>query len=313
MVRRRLLLLAGNILGVWGQSPQRVCAIGVEVHPAHIEGLAPEPMGDVVHHPLDPHHPLGPAKAAKRGGGLRVRLQPVAHDPDVFEVIGVVGMEHRPVGHGDRKVLGPAAAGVLRELDPEDPAIRIHARAVVDPEVVALAGDREIVVAVVAHLGGPSRARRHQGAGDGERVALALLAAKAAAHPPHLDPNRVHRHPECVGHLVLDLGRVLRGGMDDHVTALLRQRKCRLPFEIEVLLPADLDTSLHDPGRARDGRCRIALLENPRTLLEAALGRHRLLDGEDRCFRRIGDLRQPRRFPGRQMRGCRHEEKGLAA
>jgi hypothetical protein len=65
--------------------------------------------------------------------------------------------------------------------------------------------------------------------------------------------------PERVGDLVLDLGRVLGGGMHDHVAALLRQGERGLAFEVEMLLPADLDPALDHVGRARERRVHVAL------------------------------------------------------
>jgi hypothetical protein len=46
---------------------------------------------------------------------------------------------------------------------------------------------------------------------------------------------------------------MLAGAGDHHVAALLRQRQRRLPFEVEMLLPADLDPVLDDMRRGGDG------------------------------------------------------------
>ena len=141
-------------------------------------------------------------------------------------------MEHRAVGHRQAEVHGPAAADRLSEIDGEQPPVAVHAHAVVDARVMTLAGHDEIVVPVIAHLDRPPGARGHHGAGDGEVVALALLAAEAAAHAPDLDAHGVHRQAQRIGHLVLDLGGMLRGGMHDHVAPLLRKRQCGLSLEV---------------------------------------------------------------------------------
>ena len=268
-------------------------------------------MGDMVDHPLDPEHPLGAAEAAEGGGRLGVGPQPVALDPHVLQMIGVVGMQHRPVADRQAQVLAPAAAGEVAERDPEDAARPVHPGAVADAEVVALAGDHHVVVAVVAHPDGAAEGAGDDGAGDGERVALAFLAAEAAAHPPHLDPDRVHRQAGRRGHLVLDLGRVLRRTLHRH-PVLGRQRQRDLAFEVEMLLPADVDPPLDDMRGAGDGAVRVAPRPDHRPALEPAAGGQRLLHGQDR--RQVADLDPalPRRLPRRDMAFRHHQKDRLA-
>ncbi len=250
-------------------------------------------MGDVIHHPFDPDHPLRAAEAAIGGRGLGVRLQPVAFDPDVVKVVGIVGMQHRPVRDRKRQIHRPAAARQLQEFDPCDAAPGIHTHTVVDAEVVALAGDRHVVVAVIAHLGGPPQKPRHQRAGYGQRVALAFLAAEAAAHAPAFHPHRVHRQANGLGHLVLDLCRMLGRGLDDHAP-FGRQRKRGLSFQVEVLLSAHGERSRDHLLRPGDGGRRVAFRPDDRATLEPAACGKRLIDGQDRGFLAIFDPALPR-------------------
>jgi len=73
-------------------------------------------MGDFIHHPFDPKHPLGAAKPAKGGGALGVGFQPVRGDPDMVQQVGIIRMQHGAVGHGQGEILRPAAAGVMCEI-----------------------------------------------------------------------------------------------------------------------------------------------------------------------------------------------------
>ena len=74
-------------------------------------------------------------------------------------------------------------------------------------------------------------------AGDQRR--LALLAAEAAAHAPHLDGDGVVGKAEHLGDGVLDLARMLRRGMDQHVARLAGDGVGDLTFEVEMVLAAD--------------------------------------------------------------------------
>jgi hypothetical protein len=177
---------------------------------------------------------------------------------------------------------------------------------------VALAGDDHVVVAVVAHLRGPPRERRDHRAGAGERVALAFLAAEAAAHAPHLDADGVHRKTQRLGHLVLDLGRVLGGGMDDHVAPLLREGERGLPFEVEVLLPADLEPAFDGDGRRRHGGGRVAAPVDAGAVLVAAVRGQRCVDGEERGEFAIPDTGEPDGAARREVRGRGDDEDRLS-
>ena len=304
VIRRGLqFLLCINTLGVRGQSPRR----GIEIDPPHRQRVQPQSERDVIHHPLDPHHPLRPAKAAKGGGALGVGAQPVAFDPHRRQVIGVVGVQHGAVGHRQRQILGPAAAHQMHELDPPHPALIVAPDPVAYAQIVALAGDHHVVVAIIAHLARPPGGARRQRTGDRQRVALAFLAAKPAAHAAHLDPHRVHRQAKRLRHLVLNLGRMLAGRMDHHVAALLRQACCHLTFKVEVLLPADLKLAFDHPRAGANRRTRITLLPDHRPGLEPAACGQRVVDRQKRGQRVNRDHPQPGRAARRKVAFGHHQ------
>ncbi len=265
----------------------------------------------MVHHPLDPHHPLRATEAAEGRGALGIGAQSVRRDAHGGQPIGVVGVQHRAVGHGQGQVLRPAAAGVLGEDDAGDPPRVVEARVIVDAEIVALAGDDHVVVAVVAHLDGAARAGGHQRAGNGERVALAFLAAEAAAHAPRFHPHGMHGHPQRMGDLVLDFRRVLGGGADDHVAAFLRQGGGGLSFEIEMLLRAQFQGAACAVRGGGDGGVRIAPAIDAGSVLEPCACREGVVDGQDRG-RGVGrDLRAARGGAGGDVAVGGDEEQGL--
>ena len=201
-------------------------------------------------------------------------------------------MQHRPVRDRQRQVLAPAAAHEVAEADTKDAARLIDPRAVFDTEIVPLAGDDHVVVAVIAHLGGPPRQMRHQPAGHGQRIALAFLATEPAAHAAAFDPDRVHRKPKRLGHLVLDLGRVLGGGLHHHAP-LGGKREGGLTLQIEMLLPAHVEAPFDHMRRGGDGGPGIALLPDHRPAFETAVGLKRLIDGQDRGPFAVVDPAQP--------------------
>ena len=284
----------------------------VKVQQPHIQRLTAHGMGNVIQHPLDPHHALRAAKAAIGGGALGVGAQPVAFDADIAQVIAIVGMQHGPVRHRQGQILAPAAAEEMRELHPQNPPLSVMADAIGNPQIMPLAGDHHVIVAVIAHLAGPPRGARRHGAGNGQSVALRFLAAKAAAHPARLHPHRRHRQMQRMGHLVLNLGRMLGGGDNRHPTILTGQGKGHLTFKVKMLLPADLETALSHQRRAGNGACRIALGPDHRALLKARIGGQRLIHRQDRRQLVIGHAAQPRGLPRGQMAFGHDKENRLA-
>ena len=90
--------------------------------------------------------------------------------------------------------------------------------------------------------------------------------------------------------------------MDDHVAAFLRQRDGGLAFQIEMLLPADFHRARDHMLRGLDRLGRIALLIDPRPILEPAVRGQRLIHRQDRRQFLVLDLRQPGGLSRLQMR-----------
>ena len=226
-------------------------------------------------------------------------------------MIGIVGMQHGAVTDRQAQILVPATAAIVAKGDAIDLAAVVAADPVGNAEIVALAGDDHIVIAVIAHPAGLPGQPGGNRTGNGQRVALAFLAAKAAAHPPHFDPDGVHRQPQRLGNLVLHLGRVLGRGMDHHVAIVLRQGQRHLPLQIEMLLSADLDPALDHHWRCSNRGLRVALAPQLRPALKPRTGGQRVVNRQDRLFLGIGNPPQPCGLARRQMAGGHHQKHRL--
>ena len=162
-------------------------------------------------------------------------------------------MEHGAVDDALGKVRGAAAAGEVLDGVALDPALAVEADPPVGAEIVALAGEDEVVVAVETDLAG---AAGDAGGERGERSPLrrlALLAPEAAAHSAHLAGDVGVGQAEHAGDDVLHLRRVLGRGQDVHRAVLVGDGERDLAFEVEVLLAADAQGAF-EPMRAPGDR-----------------------------------------------------------
>ena len=153
--------------------------------------------------------------------------------------IAIAGVKHRAVYHTGREIGRAAAARVEHDVVAGQDAPVVIADAPVGAEIVAFAGQHEIVVAVEAHFAGSSSGargeRRHGGPGAG----LALLAAEAAAHAPRLHGHESVRDGKNPGDDMLGFRRILARGVHHHLVALAGNGQGGLALEIEMLLAAD--------------------------------------------------------------------------
>ena len=115
-----------------------------------------------------------------------------------------------------------------------------------------------------------------------------------------------------MGDLVLDLGRVLRRGMDEHVAILERQCEGDLAFEVEMLLPADLHPAFDDVRGFRQRPGGIASGPDAGPGFEAAVGGQRLIDGQEGGQLLDVELRLLHRLAGGEMAFGGKEEHLLA-
>ena len=133
---------------------------------AHVERIEATLARDRVHHPLDGDHALRAAEAAKGGVGDGVGLEAARDDRDVGQPVAVAGVEHRAVADAGRQVRGAAAARVERHVVTGDDALIVVSHPPISAEIVALAGQHEIVVAIEPDL---ARMARHPRGERGDR------------------------------------------------------------------------------------------------------------------------------------------------
>ena len=233
----------------------------VEVQLADFQRVFADGVGDFLDHAFGGDHALRAAEAPEGGVGDGVGLQRQGLRVDRLVEIGVVAVEQRAVGDRAGEVGGEAAAGGEQEIDALDAAFVVEADDVIDLEVVALAGDDHVVVAVGAQLGGAAGLLRDEGRRGGEQVRLGFLAAEGSAHAPDFDGDGVGGDVQHVGYDVLDLAGVLGRGMDEHFVVLAGDRHGDLAFEVEVVLAADGDPAFQTAGSGGDGLGGVAALQ----------------------------------------------------
>ena len=268
----------------------------VEVALADLQRVEADRVGDLLQHPFACHHALRAAEAAKGGVGDGVGLERQRAQLDRRQPIAVVGVEQAAVGDRAREVGRPAAARGEGHVETLDQAVAVEAHLVVDDEVVALAGDHHVVVAVGPALGRAAGLLGDQRAQAGEQVALRLLAAEGAAHAADLDRDRVRGDAQHLGDHVLDLGRVLGRGIDRDLVVLARDGERDLAFEVEMLLPADVHPA-GEPARCGGDRGPgVAAAQGQRVGDQDAAGQRRL-DIQDRRQLLVFDHGELRRLP----------------
>ena len=260
---------------------------------AHVERIETALARDCVHDALDGDHALWTAKAAKGGVGYGVGLQAAGQDRNVREPVAIAGVKHRAVTDAGRKVRGTTAACVECHLVTCDHTPVVISHSPIGAEIVTLAGQGEIVVAIetdLAWLSGPSRGKRgdrRPGAG------LAFLAAEAAAHAARLNGNQGVRYSKDAGDDVLRLGRILRRSMYGHLVRFAGKGEGRLPFKIEVLLAADREFAIQPAPSPLNRGLRVAAAERI-VVLNSRAADKRIRDRDRRRFGLDVDLREPR-------------------
>ena len=219
-------------------------------------------------------------------------------------------MEHGAVVDRAGQVGGIAAARRERDIHRREPAVIGEPGLVVDAEVVALAGQAHVVVAVEAELAGPPGDARGERRDRRPLRRLALLAAEGAAHAADLDRHRGIGKPEDVGDDVLQLARMLGRGMHGHLV-LAGNGERHLAFEIEVLLSAHPEGA-RDPPRARRQRGGAVALVEGVIGKDVGVGLERVVHLDQRLFSGDLDLAEPRRAAGEIAGLGDHREHHLA-
>ena len=181
-----------------------------------------------------------------------------------------------------------------------DPALVVEADLVVDHEIVALAGDDHVVVAIRAGLGRTAGLLGDDGA-RGRRTGC--LESPCRRMPPPM--RRISTVTACegygqhLGHHVLDLGRVLGRGPDGDLVVLSRHGQGDLSFEVEMLLPADAHPTIEQAARCGgDGGLGVAAAQGERVGDERRRSASPLHGVEDGRQLRVLDVRQRRGAAG---------------
>ena len=219
-------------------------------------------------------------------------------------------MEHGAVVDRARHVRRIAAARGHHGFQRLDAPVDVDADLVVGQEIVPLAGEIHVVVAIEPDLAGPAGNARAECRDRGPLRGLRLLAAERAAHAAHLHRHIADRHVEHVGNEMLHLARMLRRGVDQHVAVLTRDGERHLAFEIKVLLPADAQPAFHAIGAFGERGGAVVLAEGV-VGQDVLVGGERVIDGHAvRAGRdlKLGELDGAPRFAARLRH---HRERDL--
>ena len=144
------------------------------------------------------------------------------------------------------------------------------------------AGDDHVIVPVIAHFTGLAGQPRGDGAGAGQRVALAFLAAETAPHTAGFHPNHMHRHAQGFGHFMLNFRWVLGRAMHQHIAIFTGQGGSGLSFQIEMFLSAQFQHAFDHAGGGGDCGLWVATGVYAWPFLEPAVCGQRLINGQDR-------------------------------
>ena len=170
---------------------------------------------------------------------------------------------------------------------------------------MALAGQREVVVAIEADFAGVARRACGERRDRRPGARLAFLTAEAATHPPCFHGDEGVRYSEDAGDDVLGLRRILGRSVHRHLVPFAGKSERCLALEIEMLLAADRKLAIQPARRLVDHGRGVASAEgivvlNPRAANER-IG--------DRDGRRPGldvDLSEPGR-PACLVARARHD------
>jgi hypothetical protein len=144
-------------------------------------------------------------------------------------------------------------SGCQHHVQAQDAAAVVEAHVVVDAEVVPLAGDHHVVVAVHTQLDRPLELEGRQRGALAEDAGIAFLAAKGAAHAPadgfHVLGGQVQRRRRFT---LVALG-VLAGRVQRELAVFTRHGVGDVAFQVELFL-------LAGAGAAFDSRCGAAAM-----------------------------------------------------
>ena len=217
------------------------------------------------------------------------------------DVIGIVGMAHGARRNRLRQIPRHAAPHRLFKHRAKNAPLIIKPNVIVNAKIMTLAGEPEIIITVINRFCRPARQMRRQRRSDCRQIALAFLAPKTAPHAAGFNRHGIIAGAKNCGNFVLDLAWMLGRGVDQHIAILARNGQCCLPLEIEMLLPANVDTAGKSAGCGGDGGIRIAA-RHGRCRSQKGACPHRRADGDECRQFLIADFGKTNRRPGRRHR-----------
>ena len=213
-------------------------ADAVQISHPHVERIDLQMLRDRLQNVLDRSHRLRTAEAAKRRVRRQVRKTHLARELNVGQKVAVVGVQERSLHHGQRQIGRDAAVRIIGDAERLNPPVIVEANFPRAEIFVTFAGDSHVVVFVVDDAGRAARFASDQRGHHRRDRRLRFLAAKRPAHPFADANNFVLADAEHLGNERLNLGRILRRRMNEHLPLLAGVGNRRLRFEIELLLAA---------------------------------------------------------------------------
>ena len=180
-------------------------------------------------------------------------------------------MKKRPIGHRPRKVGGKAGACREIRFHRQDVALIGETDFIFGEKIVPLSGHHHIFVTVGPKLDGAVELLGSKRCECCELISLGFLTAETAAHAACEDGHRMDRDLQDIGDHMLDFARMLGGGPHRHLVILAGNGKRNMPFEIEMLLPADAHLARKPARCLRKRAFGIPALEGQR------IGDHRIV------------------------------------
>ena len=289
----------------------RDCGIFVDIKQANIQRIFANVVGNLLNDCFNAKHALRATKTAERCSALRVGFAAVADEFQVGNVVAVVDVQTGTVIDGARVVGAVTAARHERDVGAQNAAFIVITHFVVDAEIVTLARDHHVVIAVHAQLDGALQFECGQSSALAENAGVAFFATKAT---PHATTNNFHVvGAEVQGRSGFTLVAiwVLSGAIQSELTIFTRHGIRNLAFHVELFLLASFGTALDFARRIGNGFSGIAAC-NAFGGHDKTLRRHGFVNGQDGCKFFDQHFGFVCSFAGIQHFACYHHRYGLS-
>ncbi len=283
----------------------------IQVGLARIERIHAQGPGDILDDGFYGHHALGATETPKGGVGNRVGFATQPEDGSTVQVVGVVGMKHRPVDNAFGQVRGITALASQHHFGGLDASVIVKADLPAVEKIVALAGLDHVVPTRHPVTHRPTQAVSEKRTQARQRARLTFLATEPAAHATDFGDHMMKGQRQHFRHQLLNFGGVL-GRADDMNAAILGETGLpHLTFEVKVLLAAHVDLAFDPVGRTH--QFAVGVTHHQMMFRQnVAVRSDRLL------YRQMGDkglvlhLGQGHRPQRGFLTGGRHRKNGLA-